>query len=135
MAPHRPTCRHPPGQFAMFHTSSSLYRLTQFSRQVQGTQTPLSTMPLLAQNLTDRIILGLMTFGNLFPTYPTRAPTKLPQVLMHPPERVSPNLMSLQSTSTTSNRKATMRSIQLACTLAASRRLGRATQNGRTVAS
>ena len=49
----------------MFRSFSPLHRITQISRQLQKAQKHLSTMPLIAQNPNDRIILGLMTFGNL----------------------------------------------------------------------
>lgn len=100
----------------MFCSVSSPHRLTQISRHLHRTLEQFSTMPLIAQNPNDRIILGLMTFGSrTSSTCPTRAPAKLSQVLMHPLELASQTTANSRSISITFNRKATMRSTQLAC--------------------
>lgn len=57
---------------AMFRSFSPLQRVTQISRQLQRPQNTLFTMPLIAQNPNDRVILGLMTFGTAPPLTPPR---------------------------------------------------------------
>lgn len=48
----------------MLHGVSPLRRVAQISKQLQISKKRLVTMPLIAQNPNDRIILGLMTFGS-----------------------------------------------------------------------
>ena len=65
---------------AMFRSFSPLHRVIQISRQFKRPQNTLSTMPLIAQNPQDRVILGLMTFGTAPPLTPPR-----PQLSSHRP--------------------------------------------------
>ena len=65
-------------KLAMFRSLSPLHRVTQISKQFQRSQNTLSTMPLIAQNPNDRVILGLMTFGTASPLTPPR-----PQLSSH----------------------------------------------------
>ena len=47
----------------MFRSLPPSLRVTQISRHLRAVQEQPTTMPLIAQNPNDRIILGLMTFG------------------------------------------------------------------------